>query len=170
MAITNTNLKWYYSGGASNSNPLAALGGVISSVEVGTSIHGLFDRVTATEATAGDIEYRCVFFKNTDADADGLINPKIFIFSNSSSADTTLAIGLDIAGKTATATTIVLEGTAPDDVTFTTPTDYAGGLALPSSPYAQNDYIGVWIRRTVTAGAASTASDAATLRVTGDTV
>ena len=170
MAITDTNLKWYYSGGTGNTNPNASLGGDISTTEVGTSIHSLFDRVTGQEALDGDIEYRCVFFKNTDADADGLITPKVFIQSNSSSVDTVLAIALDPAGKNASATTIGAEGTTPTGPSFTTPTDYAGGLALPTTPYAQNDYVGIWIRRTVTALAGSSASDAATLRVQGDTI
>lgn len=170
MAITDTNLKWYLSGGGGNSDPNAALGGAISSTEVGTSIHSLFDRVTGAEALSGDIEYRCVFFKNTDADADGLIDPKVFIETNTSSADTTLAIALDPAGKNASATTIGDEGTTPTGPSFSTPTDYAGGLALPSAPYAQNDYVGIWIRRTVTAGAANAASDAANIRVRGDTI
>jgi len=170
MAITDTNLKWYYSGGTGNTNPNASLGGDISTTEVGTSIHSLFDRVTGQEALDGDIEYRCVFFKNTDADADGLITPKVFVYSNTSSADTTLAIGLDPAGKNASATTIGDEGTTPTGPSFTTPTDYAGGLALPSAPYAQNDYVGIWIRRTITGGAAVSSSDAATLRVQGDTI
>ena len=170
MAIVNTNLKWYYSGGASNPDPLASLGGVISSVEVGTSIHGLFDRVTGAEALAGDTEYRCIFFKNIDSDVGGLVTPKVFIVSNTTSAGTTLAIGLDPAGKSATAATIATESSAPAGVSFTAPTDYAGGLTFPNEPYTQNAYIGIWIRRTVTAGAASTASDAATIRVQGDTV
>ena len=170
MAITDTNLKWYYSGGASNSDPDASLGGVISSVEVSTSIHGLFDRVTGPEATDGTIEYRCVFFKNTDSDANGLVDPAVFIQSNSSSTDTTLAIGLDPAGKSASATTIGSEASAPAGVSFSAPTDYAGGLALPSDPYAQDAYIGIWVRRTVDTGSAADSSDAATLRVQGDTV
>jgi len=84
--------------------------------------------------------------------------------------DTVLAIALDPAGKNASATTIGAEGTTPTGPSFTTPTDYAGGLALPTAPYAQNDYVGIWIRRTVTALAGSSASDAATLRVQGDTI
>jgi hypothetical protein len=170
MPITGTNIKWYYSGGASNSDPTASIGGVISSVEVSTSIHGLFDVVTGTEATGGDINYRCVFVKNTDADADGLLSPKIFIVSDSSSADTSIAIGLDPAGKDASAATPANESTAPAGVSFSAPMSYAAGLALPSSPYAQNAYHAVWIRRTVNAGAAIAASDATTIRCQGDTI
>jgi hypothetical protein len=170
MPITNANLKWYYSGGASNSDPALSLGGIISSVEVTTSIHGLFDRVSGAEASTGDTEYRCIYFKNTDADADGLIDPAIFIQSQTSSIDTAVEIGLDPAGKSATATSIAVEGNAPAGVTFSAPSTYETGLVLPTDPYLQNAYIGLWIKRVVDASAEAYASDACTIRVQGDTV
>ena len=63
MAILSTDLKMYLSGGASNSDPAAALGGAISSSQRGTNI---FDNVTSGEASAGDTEYRGVYIKNTN--------------------------------------------------------------------------------------------------------
>lgn len=168
MPVSGANLKWYLSGGTGNSDPAAALGGARSTAtEVPT---GLFDTVTGAESAAGDIEYRCIYWRNEDSDADGVIDPKVFIQSNTPSADTTIAIGVDPAGKNASATTIANESAAPAGVTFSSPTDYAGGIALPSGPYVQNDFIAIWVRRTVDAGAASAASDAATIRVQGDTI
>lgn len=167
MPISNANLKYYLSGGGGNADPNASLGGARSST-LATS--ALFDTVTGDESAAGDTEYRCVYFRNEDADADGLISPVAWILSNTPSADTTIAIGLDPAGKGGTATTAANENTAPAGVSFTSPATKAAGLSLPSTPYAQNEFIAIWIRRTVTAGAASAASDPATIRVEGDTI
>jgi hypothetical protein len=168
--ISNSNLKWYLTGGAGNSSPAASLGGAVSSTEVGSSINNLFDDVTGDEASAGDTEYRCIAFKNTDANANGLLSAKLWIDTQTTSADTSIAIGLDLAGKTSTPDDVADESTAPDPVvTFTTPTSKATGIALPS-PMAQNDYIGVWIKRIVTNGAAATASDSCSLSVEGDSI
>lgn len=168
MPISGANLKWYLSGGASNSDPNASLGGARSTTT--TVPTGLFDAVSGGEASAGDIEYRCAYIRNEDADADGWISPVIWISSNTPSSATTMAIGLDPAGKNATATTATNEDTAPAGVSFSEPASKAAGLALPSAPYAQNDFVAVWFRRTINAGAGSAASDAATIRVEGDTI
>lgn len=167
MAINPANLKKYLSGGSGNTDAAASLGGARSSTVVPT---GLFDTVTGDEAAAGDAEYRCFYIRNEDADADGWIDPVVWISSNTPSADTTMAIGLDPAGKNGTATTIATEGDAPAGVSFSSPANKAAGLALPGAPYAQNDFCAVWVRRTVTAGAASAPTDPATFSFEGDTI
>lgn len=170
MPINSANLKYYLSGGSGNTNPNLSLGGARSTTEIGGSINNLFDDVTSTEATDGMTDYRCFYFRNEDSDADGLITPKTWITSNTPSSTTTASIGLDPAGKNATATTIANENTAPAGVTFSTPTTKATGLSLPSGPYAQNDYVAIWVKRVVDAGTASAVSDPVTLRVEGDTI
>jgi hypothetical protein len=170
MPIAGSNLKWYLSGGGSNTDPTASLGGAISTTAVSSSLNGLFVRVSGALAASGETNYRCIYFQNIDADANGLITPYLWISSQTSSADTSLEIGLDPAGKNGTATTIANENSAPAGVTFSAPSSFAGGIALPTDPYAQNDYVAVWIKRIVNAGAASDASDATQLSVQGDTI
>jgi hypothetical protein len=165
--VTAGNLKYYLSGGANNADPTAALGGVISSHEVGSAIDGIFADVDSAQALAGSVKYRCIYFKNTDSDATGLYNPYLWINQVMSGADA-IAIGLDPVGKNGTAVTIANENAAPAGVSFTAPTTKAGGLALPTSPYVQNDYVAVWIRRTVPASCASAANDNGSIRVEGD--
>lgn len=167
MPISNANLKWYLSGGGSNTNPDASFGGARSSTQAGSS---LFDTVTGDESAAGAVEYRLIYFRNEDADSDGLISPVAWVLSNTPSTDTTIAIGIAVAGKNASETAPANAYTAPSGVSFSSPASKGAGLALPSGPYSQNDYVGVWLRRTVTAGAASAASDPATVRVEGDTI
>ena len=65
MAITSSDLEFYLSGGSSNSNPNAALGGAISSSAItNASDNNLFDDVTGDEADSGDSEYRCSYINN----------------------------------------------------------------------------------------------------------
>jgi hypothetical protein len=166
MAIVATDIKWPLSGGSSNTDPNAALGGAASSTEiVDATSDNLFDDVSGAEATAGDVEYRGFYVKNGHATL-ALSNTKIYISSLTSSASTEFDIGLATEATNTTMATIANESTAPSGVTFSRPTDYTGGLAIGT--LNAGDRKGVWIRRTVTAGA-SPASDAGTLKVEGDT-
>lgn len=167
MPITAANLKYYLSGGAGNVDPNASLGGVRSTTLVGAGVDNLFADVTGDQAAAGITTYRCIYFRNEDANANGLIGPVAWIDVQSEALDT-ISIGIDPAGKNVAGTTIANETTAPAGVTFTTPTSKAAGLALPGTPYAQNDFVAIWIRRTTGAGAASINPDTASVRVEGD--
>jgi len=171
MAIDSANLKYYLSGGSGNTNPNASLGGVRSTTAVSaTSMNNLFDNVSSAESTAGDVEYRCVYFRNEDTNASGLISPVIWVAVDTPSPTTSIAFGVDPAGKNATATTIANESTPPVGVSFVAPTTKGTGISLPSAPYVQNDYVAIWIRRTIDAATASSTSDEATLRIEGDTI
>lgn len=165
MPVAPSDIKIYYSGGASNSNPSASLGGTKSSVEVSnTPLNNLFDDVNETEASTGDTEYRCFYVQNTHG-TDSLLNAAIYIASNTPSADTAITIGLDPAGVSGTATTIANEGAAPAGVTFSTAAN--AGAALAIGTLAAGAYQAIWVRRVVDADAVAAASDQFTLRVTG---
>lgn len=172
MAVIDpANLLFYLSGGAGNADPNASLGGARSSTLLGSGLHNLFDPVSGDDAAAGDTEYRCVYFRNEDPNANGLLAPaKLWVSSLTSSADTEIAIGFDAAGKNGVATTVVDENTPPVGVSFSTPTSKPTGLDLPGAPYMEDDQVALWVRRTVNTGAAATESDAGSLRVEGDTV
>jgi len=167
MAIVAGDLKIYLSGGAGNSDPNASLGGIISSTEVtDNTTHNLFDQVSGTESLAGDTEYRGVYLKNTHGSLT-LQNTKIYISSNTGSADTTIDIALDGGATNATMETLSDESTAPSGETFTAPTTYAGGLSIGS--LAAGEKKGLFIRRTVNASAAAVNDDAVTIKYDGDT-
>ena len=80
----------------------------------------------------------------------------------------TIAIGLDPAGKNATAATISPDTAAPAGVSFTSPVSKGTGLALPSGPYAQNDDVAIWLRRVTPSSQAASNSVSASIRVEGD--
>lgn len=153
------DIEYRLSGGAANADPALAIGGVMSSVEANPAT--LFDLVSSAEAAAGDIEYRKVFIYNNGATT--ALGAKLFVQANTPSADTTIAIALDGGGKNNDGDTSANENTAPSGESFTSPTDYAGGLSL--GDMAATDRYAVWVRRTVSAAAAGVASDTFTLRV-----
>lgn len=131
------------SGGAANSNPLTSLGGAMSSIAA--TANTLFDTVTAGEAAAGDIEYRCIYVLNTgDEDLDSV---KLFISDQPTQG--VLALAAAGEGKNGTAEVVANENTAPAGETFTSPTTAAGGIEL--GPLAVGERFALWVRRTISA-------------------
>lgn len=168
MPVLSTDIKFYLSGGAANSNPNLALGGAKSSVAVvDDTLNNLFDDVSGDEHTAGDTEYRCIFVKNDSALT--AYNVVIWIQSNTTSAEDTLNIGLDLSGPSDTADTIVNESTAPDPaVTFSAAASQAAGLAI--GDLAAGESFAIWVKRIVSAGTDAQAANEATLEVYCDTI
>lgn len=154
MPIVTGDIKKYLSGGAANADPNAALGGAISSVEiVDDTASNLFDTVTVTESSAGDIEYRAFFVKNTHATLT-YEDVTIYISTNTPSVDTTVAIAIaDEAVGVDTIETIADESTAPVGPTFSSPSTAASGLVI--GDMAPGEMKGIWVRWTVTAGASA---------------
>lgn len=162
MPILTTDIIYRLSGGATNADPLLSIGGIKSSVASSATI---FDDVSSTEAAAGDTEYRLIYVHNAHATLS-YQTAAIWIQTQTPSASTDIAIGLAAAGLNGTETAIANENTAPAGVVFSAPSTFGAGLALGTVPAGQ--HYGVWVKRTVTAGATSI-SDSFTLRVQGDT-
>lgn len=166
MPVANSDMKWLLSGDSGNSDPSFSLGGGRSATEVIFSpiLNNLFDNVTVAQAIAGEIEYRCIYLQNDHA-TDDIDDVKIWIDTNTPNTSTTIAIGLDPAGKNAIADTISPSTEAPAGVTFSSPTTEGTGLDV--GLLENQDVYAVWIRRTVTAAAPPISSDAFYLGVGG---
>lgn len=167
MPVLPTDLKFILSGGAANTDPNAALGGIISATEVVDDVlNNLFDNVSGAEHAAGDINYRCIYVKNNSAVI--AYNTKIYISTNTPAADDTIEIGKDLAGLNATADTIANESIAPDPaVTFSSADGYVNAINLGDIPAGQ--VYAIWIKRIVTAGATAQVNDNAVIAVSVDT-
>jgi hypothetical protein len=163
MAIVNTDIKYRLSGGSANSAPAASLGGAKSSVDMSTD---LFDDVGSSESSAGDTEYRCVYIHNAHGSLT-MESAKLWIQTNTPSADTIIAVGLGTSAINATEQTVANENTAPSGVSFSSPSVEGSALSLGNIPFGQHK--AVWIRRVVTAGAAAYTNDTFTLRTKCDT-
>ncbi len=168
MAITASDLHLRFSGGSSNSDPNASIGGAKSSVQVtDNSDNNLFDDVSGTESNAGDTEYRCLYVHNAHGSLTAQ-NTHIYISQDPAGSGDTWAIALDGAGLNATAEgPVTNENTAPSGESFTSPTDYAGGLDMGNIPAGQ--HYAFWIRRTITAGTGAANAQDARIKVDCDT-
>lgn len=144
--MISTDIKLYLSGGTINTDSNLSLGGTISNTQVGTAIHQLFDLVSPDEALNGDIEYRCIWAKNTHV-SETFYGAKVFISLETTSVHTTVALAYDSVGTQV----VVNENTAPVGLTFSTPLSYATGILL--GDMAPNATKMIWLKWTVTAGA-----------------
>lgn len=169
MAVTVSNLKFYFSGGAANSKPRRSLGDAISSTEIPQHImNGLFDRVNEDESDVGATNYRIVYFRNTSA--QNAFNVKIFFAEDATNKKRTdagvlvspsaddpivfnnqMSMALYAGNLNATATLLSNENT---DVSPTPSYSTAQGSSnsLLIGDMSANDYKAIILRRVITAG------------------
>ncbi len=128
MAIVAGDIEFRLAGGASNSDPNASLGGVLSTTTEITdaTVENLFDNVTGDESTPGDTEYRSFYIQNAHGSLTYQL-PKIWISTDNTRIDMALADeGVNVTmetianestaptGGSGTAGTIAMSTTAPD--------------------------------------------------------
>lgn len=167
MAIIQSEIQFFLSGGAGNSDPNASLGGVRSTTQITTAqLANLFANVAPQEAQDGSVRYRALYILNSNASLTWE-NAVAFLQANTPSADTTIDISVATEAIGATIQTIVNDTTAPTGQTFTAPSAVGTGLALGS--IGAGTFKGIWVRRTVNAGASAIAIDNAILRGQGGT-
>lgn len=108
--------------------------------------NGLFDDVGKSEAFYGDVEYRCLYLRNTH-DTDAFYDIKLYLALDATGPDG-LFIGVEgVPGDTAQ--TVGNENTAPSGVTFSNPTSHGTGVAI--SQINPGQAAPVWIKRVVPA-------------------
>lgn len=172
MAIQSADILYQLSGGNGNADPNASLGGIISGTDVLDAFaNNLFDDVSGDESAAGDVEYRCFYIVNSHGTLTWQ-NVVVWIGTETPDTETQLDIGLDAAGvgdgsTTGVATTIATESDAPAGAAFTHNTSKATGLNVGNIP--AGEAVAVWLRRTVTAGAAAYNNDYGIIRAEGET-
>lgn len=167
MPIASSDIKFRLSGGAANADPNASLGGAKSSTDiVDAAVQNLFDNVSGAEAAAGDTEYRCFYIHNGHATLT-LQGAKVWIETNTPSADTSCQIGLGTSAVNGTEQTVADESTAPTGVTFSNAAGEANALTIGDIPAGQHK--AVWVKRTVNAAAGAYNSDSVIVKAQGDT-
>jgi hypothetical protein len=167
MPIIASDLKIRLSGGAANANVNSSLGGAKSSVEVtDNTLHNIFDIVDGTESAAGDIEYRGVYLHNGHGTLTAQ-NVRVYISSPTTSSADEWDIALAGEGLNGTMETIATEANAPAGETFSRPSTYATGLNMGNIPAGQ--HYGLWLRRTVNAGAGAIDNNSITINYDCDT-
>lgn len=166
MPIIQTDIQYRLSGGAANSNPALSIGGAKSSQTMSSAADAFFDRVGSAEAEAGDVEYRCFYIHNSHTTLT-MQSAVVWISSQTTSADTSIAIGIGSSAINGIEQTVANESTSPAAVAFSQPATEGAALAIGDIPPGQHRSI--WVRRTVLAGAAAINDDTATIRVKCDT-
>ena len=164
--ILPEDIKFYLSGGYFNSDPINSLGGETSSFQlVSGTLNGLFDRVDTTEAEIGDVEYRCIYLRNT-SQTRKLLGTKIWIETGTASHNTAIAISLGSSGINGVEPTIPDEGIEPPMNFFEVP------LQAPDEPNVGDlypgDHIALWVRWYVQPLTPSIADDFAVIRIDGE--
>lgn len=166
MTISASDIKFFLSGGAGNTDGDASLGGAISTTEASSDPNEVFDVVTGNEAAAGATNYRCIYVKN-DHPSLVLFDARVFIQNNSPSPDTDVEIALGTSAINGTEQTIANETTAPTGTSFSTAPDENAALSIGDIPAGEHKAL--WIKRIVSPGAAAFDADGVTLRLKGDT-
>lgn len=171
MAIIASDIEFRYSGGTGNTSAAASLGGAMATgAATGATIednvaNDLWDDITDVERVAGDVEYRGIYVKNNHGTLT-LQDARIYV---TSFAEMDVGIAVEAVGTPMA--TIANESTAPTSVTFAHPATYAAGTQINGSTgLTAGSNRGIWVRRTITAGAASGTRNTETLAVEGATL
>lgn len=124
---------------------------VDSDITIANATEEVFDNVSALESLAGDVEYRCLYIKNTHA-TDVAYDVRVWVKSQPVGPDE-LDIALDSGGKNVQAigplTTEEDGSSLLTGLAFTRPSTQATGLSIGN--LSAGDYYAFWIRRTVAA-------------------
>lgn len=179
MAIVAGDIVKYLSGGASNTDPDASLGGIISTTEVvDDTLNNLFDVVSGSEAETGDTEYRA-FYMTNDHSTLTLYGARVWIMTDTPSTDTDIAIGVEgsigspiqtIADEDTAPVTTAFKDASGDVGKWLTTAETAGDTYyITIGNIAPSETIGVWVRRTVSASASAYSTDSCVLKIEGDT-
>lgn len=166
MPIVNSEIVYRLSGGATQTDPNLSLGGAKSS-NIATA--SLLDNVTSAQAAAGSIEYRCFYVHNANATANDMLAAVVWLQATALGASTAFALAVGTSAVNAQEQgPVASEITAPTGVTWVTNAT-TEGTAIPLGNIPPGQHRAVWVRRTVTGGAAVFAATA-TLRVKCDTL
>lgn len=169
MAIAASDIKLRISGAnASATDPNGSYGGAMSTVSGGIIVTNVLnndmDDITSAEASSGITIYHNYYYKNEHGSLT-YISPKFYIDTQTNSGDTSVAMALVAEAKNVATTRLANETTAPSGITFTTPANYAGGIAIGSLD--SGDYRGIWVKYIV-GSSASAVLDSYTLGIQGD--
>jgi hypothetical protein len=172
VSVVNTDMQWRFSVSAAAGNTTAgtaaaSLGDQVSTTQLTTAVLGnLFDDVSAAEASAGDVEYRCIFLVNTNA-TDTSFNTKVSI-TGEQSGGATFDIALDNIGVTAIGSSSAQAATVADEATAPSGVGAYGKGPLTIGTMGPSTVQGVWVRRTAAAGATANSNDGGTIHAQGE--
>ena len=186
MALSSTDLIFYYTGAGSTTDTTSSLGGTnaLANTIPDATAQNVYDDVTGDESETGDTEYRCIAMKDTNATYD-YINCKMWIDGcvrdSSIAARDTVSFVIEQASG-GTCQSVATESAAPAEE-FTVP--LAGGTthgwtiedATDTNPSGTQEFgtldsgtwTFIWLRRQVPANANAYSNRASTIKWQGET-
>jgi hypothetical protein len=164
MPIVSGDIQTRLSG--ATGTPITSLGGAIHATAIAdATLNNLFTEINEDQTAAGIVAYRCFYVRNSHGTLTWK-NVKLWVQTQTPSADTVVAIGLGTSAVNGTEQTVADQITAPAGVTFSAPADKPSGLAI--GDLAPGAHKAVWVRLTVSAGAAAV-NDSCVLQASGGT-
>jgi len=158
-------LEWRYTySGTDNGLPDESLGGSMSATQLNsTPMNNLFDNISASEASSGESEYRCLVLYANGTSHTGV---SIYMDPETSSPDTQIDLAWEDKNPS-TPTTIPDEDTAPDQTGWqeTSFTHRNSGNKLSVSDMVSGDMQYIWFKRVVSPGASGSTNDTGTIVV-----
>jgi hypothetical protein len=146
MVVLPNDIRFFYSGGTDNQNPLASLGGQISTTQIiNESQENVFNNVTLIEADNGLTDYRCFYVKNIGSEL--WRNAVIWREQGTQSGFDSIGIGLGTSLIDGTEQTVIDRFTAPVNVNFAGPDTKESALLL--GDLAPGSRKAIWVRRIV---------------------
>jgi hypothetical protein len=146
MVVLPNDIRFFYSGGTDNQNPLASLGGQISVTQIiNESQENVFNNVTLIEADNGLTDYRCFYVKNVGQEL--WRNAVIWREQGTQSGFDSIGIGLGTSIIDGTEQIVLDRFTAPINVNFAGPDSKESALLL--GDLAPGSHKAIWVRRIV---------------------
>ena len=181
MPLSSTDLVWYYTDAASGpANNTLSLGGSISPSTITSGLdENVFDDVTGAESESGESHYRAIALRDTHATHDYL-NYEAWIegYTRSGVTADTIYFSLEIPHSTPGSIAIAAdEFTSPSTTDFVQGWEVEGipsntitpsGNTLDASDTSKN-WVGIWLWRTIPAGASAYSGRACTIKFRGET-
>ena len=179
MAITQSELYYKYTGTAGTTNPETSLGGTISLNTIPSGVdNNIFDDVTGNESSIGASHYRAIgiynslgthIWMNTSIRVDG--------FVASGGTPDTISFGVvqpaGAGGVPDGTIPIIGSETIDPGVAFTAEDAPSAWVAISGKDYTgsigPDDWAGIWLARSIPAGASAVSNRSCTIRVQGET-
>lgn len=174
MPIASSDIHYRLSvaaaaGDTTAGTPATSLGDQVSTTQITTAqLNNIFDDVSGAESAAGDVEYRCIFVLNNHATLT-LQNATVQVQSQTAGGGS-IDIATDNIGPVAKGSASAQADAVANEQTAPTNVSAFGAGPLSLGNIGPGQVRGVWMRRTVTAGAGAVDPDGVVLRVTGDTL
>jgi hypothetical protein len=162
MSLSNTDLKFYESNNRLGGSP-------DFSTEVSITQNGFWDLISGAESSAGDVEYRCMYARNTSTTND-LISPSVELTQNSTDVDTTIDIAVfNNVNEITVSSANESSEPAGSPTWYGADFNIALNADLTFNASGQGDFIAIWIRRTVVNANNLAANDSSEISLKGQT-